>query len=71
MIQRKNGTPIFTNAAILAVHPLFIMIDEFLKTQNVNTATEYFCHVPESGRFNTVLHSSYGDGGLTMEEILL
>ena len=33
---------------------LFIMIDEFLKTQNVKPGDRIFCHVPESGRFNTV-----------------
>jgi 3-oxoacyl-[acyl-carrier-protein] synthase III len=33
---------------------LFIMIDEFLKTQDVKSGDRIFCHVPESGRFNTV-----------------
>jgi len=33
---------------------LFIMMDEFLKTQNVKPGERVFCHVPESGRFNTV-----------------
>ena len=33
---------------------LFIMMDEFLKTQDVKPGDRIFCHVPESGRFNTV-----------------
>ena len=33
---------------------LFIMLDEFARTQDYKVGDTVFCHVPESGRFNTV-----------------
>ena len=33
---------------------LFIMLDEFARTQDYKAGDTVFCHVPESGRFNTV-----------------
>ena len=33
---------------------MFIMIDEFLSSHDIQPGETIFCHIPESGRYNTV-----------------
>jgi len=50
--ERKWFTNLYTkgNTGCAA---MFIMLDEFIETMSIQPGARIFCHVPESGRFNT------------------